>query len=138
MPRPALRWRHGPTVACVAICLAVAPWCRAATQLQFDLWMRAVDRRSVSVQRAIAAGDEAAAIADAREIERLYGLMETYFQQDYPADDAAAWSRDARLLAARIPDALARHEVEQAARAARDIALGCNDCHDPYKPLPTR
>jgi hypothetical protein len=115
-----------------------APLAHAASQFQFDVWMRDVDHLSVSVQRAIAARDLKAAKADAQELERLYALMAQYFVHDYPAADGEQMSQDGRALASSIPAALDRQAFDEAALAARDIARACNDCHDPYKPLPPK
>lgn len=120
--------------ACLAALLLAAP-ARSASLFDFEVWMRAIDQRSVSVQRHIEARRLDAATADARELERLYGLMERYFVEDYAARDGAQISQDGRLLAALIPGALERSDFGAAARAARDIALACNDCHDLYKPF---
>jgi hypothetical protein len=128
------RWLRLAVPACAWLMLA-SPVSRAASQLQFDVWMRDIDRRSVSVQQHIAARRLDDAGVDARELERLYGLMEQYFVHDYPANDAAQMSQDGRLLAALIPGALDRQDFDAAAQAARTIALACNDCHDPYKPF---
>lgn len=119
----------------LAACLLGAPASRAASQFEFSVWMRAIDQRSVSVQKHIAARNLDPARADARELERLYELMERYFQHDYPAEDAVKVSRDGKQQAAFIPTALDRNAYDEAAKAAREIALACNDCHDPYKPF---
>jgi hypothetical protein len=118
-----------------AACLA-APFGHAATRLELGVWMRAIDNRSVSVQRHLAAGRQAEAVADAQALQKLYADMAAYFEHDYPAADAVALSRDGERQAAAIPAHLARGDVAAAAQAARAIALACNDCHDPYKPLP--
>lgn len=128
----------GRAIAAAAICAALlvpSLSARSASVFEFDVWMRAIDQRSVSVQRHIESRRAEAATADARELERLYGLMERYFAKDYEARDGAQISQDGRLLAALIPGALERGDFDAAARAARDIALACNDCHDPYKPF---
>jgi hypothetical protein len=122
--------------ALVAVGLSLAFGAHAASMFDFDVWMRAIDNRSVSVQKHIAARNHDAAIADARELERLYERMERYFERDYPAEDATKISREGKLLAASIPGAMQRTAYEEAALAARDIARACNDCHDPYKPFP--
>ena len=130
---PRLAHRGGGVAGLAALLLA-AP-ARSASLFDFEVWMRAIDQRSVSVQRHIEARRLDAATADARELERLYGLMERYFVEDYAARDGAQISQDGRLLAALIPGALERSDFGAAARAARDIALACNDCHDLYKPF---
>lgn len=122
--------------ALVAVLAALPAWrASAASALDFDVWMRAIDKRSVSVQQSIAAHDGTAASEDAREIERLYGLMEAYFVKDGNAATAVTLSRDGKALAAAIPTALAGQDYAAAASAARTLAHACNDCHDTYKPF---
>ena len=117
-------------------CLLAAPLAQAATRLDFAVWMRAIDNKSVSVQKHLAAGRQPEAEADARALQQLYADMAAYFERDYPAADAVAISRDGERHAAAIPAHLAAGEAAAAAQAARAIALACNDCHDPYKPFP--
>lgn len=116
--------------------LFVAPLTHAASRLDFDIWMRAIDKKSVSVQKHLAAGRHDDAKADALALEKLYADMAAYFERDYPAADAVAISRDGERHAAAIPTALTQGDPTAAAQAARAIALACNDCHDPYKPFP--
>ena len=121
--------------ALVALCAIAITAARAASVLDFDVWMRAIDKRSVDVQKNIEAHRSEAAIADAREIERLYGLMETYFVDDGHAPDAVTLSRSGRTLAANIPPAIAAQDFDGAAKAALEISHACNDCHDNHKPF---
>ncbi|KQY81005.1 hypothetical protein [Pelomonas sp. Root1444] len=118
------------------IVLMTAPLTQAATRHEFGVWMRAIDHKSVSVQKHLAAGRSDAAVADAQALQKLYADMAAYFERDYPAADAAAISRDGERHAAAIPAQLAQGDAAAAAQAARAIALACNDCHDPYKPFP--
>lgn len=119
----------------VAVLLLHAAPAHAASAFDFDVWMRAIDQRSVSVQKHIAAQRVAEAEADARELGRLYGLMERYFAADYPAEDGERISREGRELAESAAAALAAADFEAAARSTRSIALACNDCHDQHKPF---
>jgi hypothetical protein len=124
------------TAAVVGVAAAVvASATHAASQFEFGRWMRAIDQKSVSVQRHIAARDLDRANGDARELERLYALMERYFVDDHPADDAVEVSRTGRQQAAEIPALLAAQDYDSAARNARAIAQACNDCHDNHKPF---
>jgi cytochrome c556 len=116
--------------------LLVAPLTQAASRLEFGLWMRAIDSKTVSVQKHLAAGRHDAAVADAQALQKLYADMALYFERDYPAADAVGFSRDGERLAAAIPGHVAQGDIAAAAQSARAIALACNDCHDPYKPLP--
>jgi len=118
------------TFAAIAITAA-----RAASMLDFDVWMRAIDRRSVDVQKNIEARRPEAAIADARELARLYALMAQYFVDDGHAADAVQMSRDGLALAQAIPPAIAAQHYEAAASAALELSHACNDCHDVHKPF---
>ena len=122
-------------VAAVAGIATAATVARAASVLDFDVWMRAIDKRSVEVQRNIDARKTDAAAADAQELARLYGLMETYFVDDGHAADAVEMSRSGKALAAGIPSALAAQDYDKASKAAVDLAHACNDCHDVHKPF---
>jgi hypothetical protein len=122
-------------VAAIAVAAGAITVARAASVLDFDVWMRAIDRHSVEVQKNIAAGRTEAAVADARELARLYGLMEAFFVDDGHAPDAVEMSRTGKALAAAIPPALAASDVDGAAKSALDLAHACNDCHDNHKPF---
>lgn len=122
-------------IALPALLLA-APLTQAASRLEFNVWMRSIDKKTVSVQKHIAAGRTDDAVADAQALQKLYADMAVYFERDYPAADAVAISRDGERHAAAIPGHLAQGDIAAAVQAARAISLACNDCHDPYKPLP--
>jgi hypothetical protein len=122
-------------VVLVTFAAVAATAARAASMLDFDVWMRAIDKHSVDVQKNIAAGRTEAAVADAQELARLYGLMAAYFVDDGRAPDAVALSRDGQALAAAIPAALAASDANGAARSALALAHACNDCHDNHKPF---
>jgi len=122
-------------VAALAFAAGLATAARAASVLDFDVWMRAIDKRSVDVQKNIDARRTDAAAADAQELARLYALMEAYFVDDGQAPDAVELSRSGKALAAAIPTALAAQDYAGASRAAVDLAHACNDCHDVHKPF---
>ena len=122
-------------VALVTFAAAAVTAARAASVLDFDVWMRAIDKRSVDVQRNIEARKTEAAAADAQELARLYALMETYFVDDGHAPDAVTLSQSGKALAAGIPASLAAQDYDGAAKAALEISHACNDCHDNHKPF---
>jgi hypothetical protein len=103
--------------------------------LDFDEWMQRIGRRSQSVQRHLAAGEANAASADAREIGKLYGSMETYFSRRGNADNAVKLSREGRELAATVVRSVAAKDFATASTAAVSIARACRNCHLDYKPL---
>jgi len=122
-------------VAALMLAAAAATVARAASVLDFDVWMRAIDKHSVEVQRNIDARRTDAAVADAQELARLYGLMEAYFVADGQKADAVELSRSGKALATAIPSALAAQDFDKASKAAVDLAHACNDCHDVHKPF---
>ena len=122
-------------VTLVTLAAAAITAARAASVLDFDVWMRAIDKHSVDVQKNIDARRTDAALADARELERLYGLMETYFVDDGHAPDAVTLSQSGKALAAGIPATLAAQDFDGASKAALEISHACNDCHDVHKPF---
>jgi len=122
-------------VVLVTLAAAAITTARAASVFDFDVWMRAIDKRSVDVQKNIDARKTDAAIADAQELARLYGLMETYFVADGHTPDAVAMSRSGKALASAIPTALAAQDFDTASKSALDLARSCNDCHDSHKPF---
>ena len=122
-------------VAAPAVAATAATVAHAASVLDFDIWMRAIDKHSVEVQRNIDAHKPEEATADAQELARLYGLMEAYFVDDGHLADAVEFSRSGKALADSITPALAARDYDKAAKAALDLSHACNDCHDVHKPF---
>ena len=122
-------------VAALAFAVGVVTVARAASVLDFDVWMRSIDKHSVDVQKNIEARKPEAAAADAQELSRLYGLMTQYFVDDGHAADAVEFSRSGKALADAIPPAIAAGDFDAASKAALDLSHACNDCHDVHKPF---
>jgi Ni/Co efflux regulator RcnB len=121
-------------VAGAAGALALAA--RAASVVDFDHWMHEVDKRTVDVQQNIQARRVDAALADARELARLYGLMEDYFAADGHYEPAVTWSRAGKEQAQAISRLLAAQDYDGAVKSAAAISHACDECHDQYKPFP--
>jgi len=96
--------------------------------------MRDVEGRG-ELQRHIAARDDRAASAAARELEELHALMEKFFEKRGDAGDAVRSSREGREFAIRAQRDLAARRYVAARRNALAIAHGCCDCHFSCKPL---
>ena len=109
-------------VAALALIATAATVARAASVLDFDVWMRAIDKRSVEVQRNIDARKTDAAVADAQELARLYGLMETYFVDDGHFADAVEMSRSGRSLASIALNPLSIRTVHTSAAGNVTVA----------------
>jgi hypothetical protein len=107
----------------------------AQSVLDFDKWMQDIDKRSQSVLRNIAQKDAVATMDDAREIARLYRLMEDFYEGKGDSDDAVMASYDGRVLADSVVKAVTGNDFEQAFAAAAGIARDCRECHVRYKPL---
>jgi len=120
------------------VALAAGQLAYAASIFDFDVWMRLIDQRSVTVQKHIAAQDVDKARADADALEKHYALMEQYFIEDGRAPDAVQQSAEGRALAAAIGPALERKDFAAAAQSALTLARTCNDCHDNHKPFANR
>ena len=122
-------------VALVTLAAVAATAARAASLFDFDVWMRTIDKHSVEVQKNIDARKTDAAVADAQELARLYGLMEAFFVADGHTADAVEMSRSGKAFADAIPTALAAKDYDAASKAALDLSHACNDCHDVHKPF---
>jgi hypothetical protein len=131
------RRRAAPGIATGALALGafvLSPLLWAAHSVfDFDDWMQRIDDGNQDLQRHIAARDRDGALAQARELEELYGLLEQFFADRGDTGTALRLSREGRAAAA------VRHlDAKQfsAARArALEIAHGCRGCHIEYKPL---
>ena len=122
-------------VALVTLAAVAATAAHAASILDFDVWMRAIDKHSVEVQKNIDVRKTDAAVADAQELARLYGLMEAFFVADGHTADAVEMSRSGKAFADAIPAAIAARDFDAASKAALDLSHACNDCHDAHKPF---
>ena len=107
----------------------------AASIFEFDRWMQLVEKRALSLQKSLDRSDANTAIADAREIERLYRNMEEYFVLSGDAASAVELSkkgwRDAVDIAART----ATNDTDGARSLIKGMMEDCRTCHREYKPL---
>jgi hypothetical protein len=117
-----------------AAALVVLP-ARAQSVLEFDRWMQQIDRHSQDVLRHIQRRDDAAALADARELAALYRRMEDFYQQRGHADDAVLASFVGRDQAEQAASALASRRYDEAYAQASALARDCRNCHIQYKPM---
>jgi len=116
-------------------CVMAALAAPGGSLIDFGIWMRAIDRLSVSVQKRIEKGEVDAARKDAQRLEELYALMETFYRQPGRPAEAAEISRQGKEFAAQVQQDIDAGQLEAAAQNALTIARACNDCHDPYKPV---
>lgn len=115
-----------------SLCAGVAA---ADSILEFDVWMQKIDHHSQSVLLALKRQDAATATADARELERLYGLMERFYEARGEHDDPLLLSWDGRQRAANAASLVERGDFAAAYESALGIARDCRACHDRFKPI---
>ncbi len=74
-------------------------------------------------------------MADARALERLYLLMERFYEARCEHDDPLLLSYDGRQRAAAAAVQVERGDFDAAFESAVGIARDCRACHDRFKPL---
>lgn len=126
--------RQLPALLAVAGVL-VAGQAMADSILEFDIWMQKIDRHSQTILTALKRQDAAAAVADARELERLYGQMERFYEARGEHDDPLLLSWDGRQRAASAAVQAGQGDFAGAFEAAVGIARDCRACHDRFKPI---
>lgn len=120
----------------VMLCLSVmSSGAHAQSILEFDVWMQHIDRRSQSILRNITARNAPASVEDARELERLYRLMERFYENLGDSEDAVIASYEGKERAARAQQAIGRGDYAAAWDDALWIARDCQNCHLKYKPI---
>lgn len=107
----------------------------AASFLDFDRWMQQIDHHSQTVLHHLQRSDAPAALADARELERLYREMERFYEQRGELDDPLLLSWDGRERAAAVQRQVGAGDFDAAFASALGIARDCRACHDRFKPL---
>ncbi|NML24696.1 hypothetical protein [Zoogloea dura] len=103
--------------------------------LEFDIWMQKIDRHSQTILHALKRQDVSAAVADARELERLYGQMERFYEARGEHDDPLLLSWDGRQRAASAAVQAQQGDFAGAFESAVGIARDCRACHDRFKPI---
>ncbi len=111
--------------------LAAAP----GAILEFDIWMQKIDRHSQTILTHLRSRNAPAAVADARALERLYLLMERFYEARGEHDDPLLLSYDGRQRAAAAALQVERGDFDAAFESAVGIARDCRACHDRFKPL---
>ncbi|MGZ5819073.1 MAG: hypothetical protein ACXWJD_10035 [Burkholderiaceae bacterium] len=107
----------------------------AASMLDFDIWMRKIDKRVVDVQKKMDLHDDVAATKNAKEMEELYKNMEDYFVVAGNADEGVKISRDGKEQAGLIVASIEAKDYEAGSNAAVAIAKACTNCHELYRPF---
>jgi hypothetical protein len=124
-----------PVLALALAASLAASTAGAASIFEFDRWMQQVEKRALSLQKGLDRGDGEKAIADAREIERLYRSMEEYFVLSGDAASAVELSKKGWRDAADIAARTATKDTDGARSLIKGMMEDCRTCHREYKPL---
>ncbi|MBV8841840.1 MAG: hypothetical protein JO307_03420 [Bryobacterales bacterium] len=102
---------------------------------EFDAWMRTIDEKNQSVQRAIAEKDAATAASDARTLQDTFKLVEGFWSKRGDAPYAVELARNAQEFAAGAVKSATQKDFEAASSQTIKIAGTCTACHRLYRPL---
>lgn len=122
------------TIAVVGGLLAVGSI--AETEMDMDL-MQTIEDTNDSLSSNVALEEGEAAIADAKILNELFGVVEGHYTKEVAAGgdfaEAVDLSSKSIKLTADIIDQLNAGDFESAANSATDLARTCKTCHNFYK-----
>jgi hypothetical protein len=94
--------------------------------------MRTIGAALSAARMSIETNELADAATNAQMLATAFGDVERFWSQ-HDREDAVAWSREARLQAARMVSAASTHDARGASAAADRLAATCQACHDKYR-----
>ncbi len=104
----------------------------ADAELDMDL-MQTIEDTNKSLSSNIAIQNAVASTSDARELQELFGKVESHFVAKGDAADAVELSRKSKDLAGNIIKSVAAKDYGTATDAATDLSRACRTCHTFYK-----
>lgn len=106
------------------------------TEMDMDL-MQTIEDTNDSLSSNVALEEGEAAIADAKILNELFGVVEDHYIKEVAAGgdfaEAVDLSSKSKKLTADIIDQLNAGDFESAANSATDLARTCKTCHNFYK-----
>ena len=117
------------------ILLLTAGVALAQTVDEFDAWMRTIDERNQSAQRAIANKDATTAAADAKTLQETFKLVEGFWKKRSNTAEAVELAQQAQQFAAEAIKSANQKDFEAASAQTIKIAGTCTACHRLYRPL---
>ena len=102
------------------------------TDLDTDL-MQSIEDTNKSLSSNIALKDAKAAVSDRRELNEMFGKVQTYFEQKGGADDAVDLAKKSRSLAESIVASVDHNDFDTATESATTLSRTCRTCHTFYK-----
>jgi hypothetical protein len=104
----------------------------ADAELDMDL-MQTIEDTNKSLSSNIAIQNAPASTADAKELQALFGQVESHFIAKGDAADAVDLSRKSKDLASAIIKSVAAKDFGMAMDSATDLSRTCRTCHTFYK-----
>jgi hypothetical protein len=104
----------------------------ADAELDMDL-MQTIEDTNKSLSSNIAIQNAPASTADAKELQQLFGQVESHFIAKGDAADAVDLSRKSKDLASAIIKSVAAKDFGTATDSATDLSRTCRTCHTFYK-----
>ena len=106
------------------------------TEMDMDL-MQTIEDTNDSLSSNVALEEGEAAIADAKILNKLFGVVEEHYTKEVDAGgdfaEAVDLSSKSIKLTAEIIEQLNAGDFESAANSATDLARTCKTCHNFYK-----
>ena len=106
------------------------------TEMDMDL-MQTIEDTNDSLSSNVALEEGEAAIADAKILNELFGVVEEHYTKEVDAGgdfaEAVDLSSKSIKLTAEIIEQLNAGDFESAANSATDLARTCKTCHNFYK-----
>jgi hypothetical protein len=100
--------------------------------LDTDL-MQSIEDTNKSLSSNIALKDVKAAVSDSKELNEMFGKVQTYFEQKGGADDAVDLAKKSRSLTETIVTAVGHNDFDTATDSATTLSRTCRTCHTFYK-----
>ncbi len=119
-------------VTFLALSLLSASVTANETELDTDL-MQSIEDTNKSLSSNIALKDAKAAVSDSKELNEMFGKVQTYFEQKGGADDAVDLAKKSRTLTESIVSSVGHSDFDTATESATTLSRTCRTCHTFYK-----
>lgn len=124
--------RQKLTIALIGLALIGGVVRAADGELDMDL-MQTIEDTNKSMASNIATQNAQGSTADAKELQELFGKVETHFVNKGDAADAVDLSRKSKELAGAIIKSVAEKDFSTASDSATTLSRTCRTCHTFYK-----
>ena len=95
-------------------------------------WMKSVPGAVGGIRKNLEAKTLDAVVGDAKKLEDVFGQSAEFWTKKGGAD-AAGWSKDAQVAAAKVASAAAAGDADGAAAAFKTVTGSCKGCHEAHR-----